>query len=93
MDKSIKAQVARGIDFKEGNLILRAKKMIPILVPLLVSALKRSNELALAMDARCYHGGEGRTKMKPLLYQRRDYIAYGWIALYFVGMVVLAMIE
>lgn len=92
LDKIMKAQMARGIDFKEGNLMVRMRKLIPIVVPLIVSAMKRSRELALAMDARCYHGGEGRTKMKPLCYQRRDYIAYGLIFLYFIGMVVVAIL-
>ena len=89
LDKIMKAQMARGIDFNEGNLFVRLRKLIPILVPLIVSALKRSEELAMAMDARCYHGGEGRTKMKPLHYRRRDYIAYGLIYVYFIGMIVL----
>lgn len=91
LDKIMKAQMARGIDFKEGNLLVRARKLIPILIPLFVSATKRSNELALAMDARCYHGGEGRTKMKPLCYQRRDYIAYGFIFVYFISMIAIAI--
>lgn len=90
LDKIMKAQMARGIDFKEGNLFARLKKLVPILIPLFVSAIRRSNELALAMDARCYHGGEGRTKMKPLQYQRDDYIAYIFVMLYLVGMIVLA---
>ncbi|MBQ4058587.1 MAG: energy-coupling factor transporter transmembrane protein EcfT [Lachnospiraceae bacterium] len=91
LDKIMKAQMARGIDFNEGNLFVRLRKLIPILVPLIVSAMKRSEELAMAMDARCYHGGEGRTKMKPLVYQRRDYIAYALIFVYLIGMVVLAV--
>lgn len=90
LDKIMKAQMARGMDFNEGNLLVRMRKIVPILVPLMVSAIKRSNELAMAMDARCYHGGEGRTKMKPLLYRRRDYIMYVCIGLYFVGMLVIA---
>ena len=91
LDKIMKAQMARGIDFNEGNLLVRLRKLIPILIPLMVSAMKRSNELAMAMDARCYHGGEGRTKMKPLMYQRKDYIAYGLIVIYLVGMIVLSI--
>lgn len=75
-DKIMKAQTARGADFESGNLIQRAKAMIPILVPLFVSAFRRANDLAMAMEARCYHGGEGRTKMKPLVYHGRDYAAY-----------------
>ncbi len=92
LDKIMKAQMARGIDFKEGNLFVRMRKLVPILIPLFVSATKRSNELALAMDARCYHGGEGRTKMKPLCYQRRDYMAYGLIFLYTIAVIVLAIL-
>ena len=91
LDKIMKAQMARGIDFKDGHLLVRLKKLMPIMIPLFVSAVRRSNELALAMDARCYHGGEGRTKMKPLYYQRRDYIAYIFMVLYFVGMILLAV--
>lgn len=76
-DKIMKAQQARGVDFESGNLIQRAKSMVPILVPLFLSAFRRANDLAMAMEARCYRGGEGRTKMKPLQYQKRDYITYG----------------
>ena len=75
-DKIMKAQMARGANFEEGNVIQRAKAMIPLLVPLFVSAFRRANDLALAMEARCYRGGEGRTKMKPLCYQGIDRIAY-----------------
>ncbi len=80
-DKIMKAQMARGADFESGNIIEKAKNMIPLLVPLFVSAFRRANDLALAMEARCYHGGEGRTKMKPLKYQPLDHKAYRWIAL------------
>lgn len=82
LDKIMKAQLARGADFESGNLVRRIKNMVPILVPLFASALRRSNELAYAMDARCYHGGEGRTKMKPLQYERRDFAGYGALLLY-----------
>ncbi|MEF9945148.1 MAG: energy-coupling factor transporter transmembrane component T [Lachnospiraceae bacterium] len=75
-DKIMKAQIARGADLESGNIIRRAKSMIPILVPLFVSAFRRANDLAMAMESRCYRGGEGRTKMKPLVYHRKDYIAY-----------------
>ncbi len=91
LDKIMRAQLARGMDFKEGNLFVRLKKLMPIIIPLFVSAVRRSHELALAMDARCYHGGEGRTRMKPLQYQRRDYIAYIFVIVYFIGMIVLAV--
>lgn len=75
-DKIMKAQIARGADFESGNLIKRVTNMIPLLVPLFVSAFQRANDLAMAMEARCYHGGEGRTQMKPLRYEKRDVIAY-----------------
>ncbi|MDE5748423.1 MAG: energy-coupling factor transporter transmembrane protein EcfT, partial [Acetatifactor sp.] len=81
-DKIMKAQIARGADFESGNLVRRAKAMVPLLVPLFISAFRRANDLAMAMEARCYRGGEGRTKMKPLIYQRRDGLAYLCILLY-----------
>lgn len=81
-DKIMKAQIARGADFESGNLIKRAKALVPLLVPLFISAFRRANDLAMAMEARCYRGGEGRTKMKPLIYARRDYIAYACILVY-----------
>ena len=80
----MKAQIARGADFESGNLITRAKNLVPLLVPLFISAFRRANDLAMAMEARCYRGGEGRTKMKPLHYERRDYLAYGILALYLI---------
>ncbi|MDD6073449.1 MAG: energy-coupling factor transporter transmembrane component T, partial [Clostridium sp.] len=75
-DKIMKAQMARGADFESGNLIQKAKSMIPLLVPLFVSAFRRATDLAMAMEARCYRGGIGRTKMKPLRYEGRDHVAY-----------------
>lgn len=75
-DKIMKAQMARGADFESGNLIQKAKNLVPLLVPLFISAFRRANDLAMAMESRGYRGGEGRTKMKPLIYQRRDYLAY-----------------
>ncbi len=81
-DKIMKAQMARGADFESGNLIKKAKSMIPLLVPLFISAFRRANDLAMAMEARCYRGGEGRTKMKPLIYKKHDYMAYGCLVLY-----------
>ncbi len=83
-DKIMKAQIARGADLESGNLIQKAKAMIPILVPLFVSAFRRANDLAMAMEARCYRGGEGRTKMKPLIYRKQDYTAYGLMICYVV---------
>lgn len=88
-DKIMKAQIARGADLESGNVIQKAKAMIPILVPLFVSAFRRANDLAMAMEARCYRGGEGRTKMKPLVYQKKDYIAYAITICYVVIAVVV----
>ena len=75
-DKIMKAQIARGADFESGNLIQKAKAMVPLLVPLFISAFRRANDLAMAMESRCYRGGEGRTKMKPLIYKKADKLAY-----------------
>lgn len=88
-DKIMKAQIARGADLESGNIIQRAKNMIPILVPLFVSAFRRANDLAMAMEARCYRGGDGRTKMKPLHYRGRDYMAYVLICVYVVAVFVI----
>lgn len=76
-DKIMKAQMARGADFESGGLMKRAKAMIPILVPLFISAFRRADELAMAMEARCYRGGENRTRMKQLVLEGKDYIAGG----------------
>ena len=86
-DKIMSAQKARGADFESGNLIDKAKAMIPILVPLFISAFRRADELATAMECRCYHGGEGRTKLHVLKYERRD-----WVALLLGAVVVAAVI-
>jgi energy-coupling factor transport system permease protein len=83
-DKIMKAQLARGADFESGSLIRRAKAMVPILVPLFISAFRRANDLAMAMEARCYRGGDHRTKMKPLIYRGGDFAAYGILAAYMV---------
>lgn len=92
-DKIMKAQMARGADFENGNLIQRAKNMVPLLVPLFVSAFRRADELAMAMEARCYNGGQGRTKMKPLRYGTNDRVAYvctlAFLALVIVTRIVL----
>ena len=74
-DKIMSAQRARGADFESGNLIQRAKALIPLLVPLFISAFRRADELAVAMECRCYHGGEGRTRLRQLRYQGIDYAA------------------
>ena len=83
-DRIMKAQLARGADFESGNLIKKAKSLVPVLVPLFVSAFRRAGDLAMAMEARCYRGGDGRTKMKPLIYKKRDAVAY-LILFSFVG--------
>lgn len=88
-DKIMKAQMARGADFESGNIIKKAKAMIPLLVPLFISAFRRAGDLAMAMEARCYHGGDGRTRLHPLRYERRDVIAYLLMAVYFVIMIIL----
>lgn len=78
-EKIMKAQTARGAEFDSGNILKKAKNMVPLLVPLFVSAFKRADELALAMESRCYHGGEGRTKMKVLVMDKNDYTAFALI--------------
>ena len=91
-DKIMKPQMARGADFEHGNLIQKAKNMVPLLVPLFVSAFRRANDLAMAMEARCYRGGEGRTKMKPLHYQKRDRMAYLTLLVYLAAVIGLRIL-
>ena len=81
-DKIMKAQIARGADFESGNIMKKAKALVPLLVPLFISAFRRANDLAMAMEARCYRGGDGRTKMKPLVYKKADRIGYAVLVLY-----------
>ncbi len=88
-DKIMSAQKARGADFETGNIFRRAKALIPILVPLFVSAFRRADELATAMECRCYHGGEGRTKLKQLRYHRRDALCLLLGAVLLAGIIVL----
>lgn len=88
-DKIMKAQMARGADFETGNIFHRIKNMVPILVPLFVSAFRRADDLALAMEARCYTGGEGRTKLKPLRYTKNDAIAYVISIAFFAAVILL----
>ena len=88
-DKIMSAQKARGADFESGNLIQKAKALIPILVPLFISAFRRADELATAMECRCYHGGEGRTKLHVLKYEGRDYIALVMGAVILAGVIAL----
>ncbi|NLJ95888.1 MAG: energy-coupling factor transporter transmembrane protein EcfT [Clostridiales bacterium] len=92
-DKIMKAQMARGADFESGGIIKRAKGLIPLLVPLFVSAFRRANDLAMAMEARCYRGGKGRTKMKPLHYKGRDGLAYVFLLVYFALVIVISIFE
>lgn len=91
-DKIMKAQIARGADFESGSLLTKAKKMIPILVPLIISSFKRAGDLATAMDARCYRGGEFRTKMRPLKYNRNDRIGYAVIGGFTMIMIVINLL-
>ena len=89
-DKIMSAQKARGADFESGNLLQKAKALVPILVPLFISAFRRADELAVAMECRCYHGGEGRTKLHVLRYQTRDYLTLAAYAGVLAGVLVLA---
>jgi energy-coupling factor transport system permease protein len=91
-DKIMKAQMARGADFESGNLIARAKSMVPLLVPLFVSAFRRAGDLAMAMESRCYHGGEGRTRLRVLTVTRNDWITLLCMALLIACIVVEGMI-
>lgn len=86
-DKIMKAQIARGADLESGNLIQKIKSLVPILVPLFVAAIRRANDLAMAMEAKCYNGSEGRTKMKPLCYQKEDRMGYVLLFAYLLLMI------
>ncbi len=88
-DKIMSAQKARGADFESGNLFARAKALIPLLVPLFVSAFRRADELAMAMECRCYHGGEGRTKLRVLRYGARDGVTIALYALVCAGIILI----
>lgn len=88
-DKIMKAQMARGADFESGNLINRAKNLVPLLVPLFINSLRRADELATAMEARCYRGGEGRTRLNELKTTPKDYIALV-IVILFLGATIAA---
>lgn len=89
LDKIMKAQMARGAEYDQGNLLNKMKSLVPILVPLFLSSVRRANDLAMAMESRCYRGGEGRTKMKPLVYEKRDYISYIVVYLYLALMIII----
>ena len=88
-DKVMSAQKARGADFETGSLLSRAKALIPILVPLFIGAFRRADELATAMECRCYQGGEGRTKMKILRYKRADLLSFAGMLLLLGGTITL----
>lgn len=90
-DKIMSAQKARGADFESGNFIARIKALIPILIPLFVSAFRRAFELAMAMESRCYHGGEGRTRMKVLKYGKYDFAALAVSAAVFTGVIICSI--
>jgi energy-coupling factor transport system permease protein len=92
-DKTMSAQKARGADFETGGLIKRAKAILPLIIPLFISAFRRADELAIAMESRCYHGGVGRTRMKVLKTAPRDYIALFLGAAITAGVVLLWQIE
>lgn len=92
-DKIMKAQMARGADLDSGNMFQKMKSMIPILVPLFVSAIRRANDLAMAMEAKCYNGSDGRTKMKPLIYQKVDKTGYFLEICYLAAMIGLAILS
>jgi energy-coupling factor transport system permease protein len=85
----MKAQMARGADFESGNLLARARAMVPLLVPLFVSAFRRASDLAMAMEARCYHGGENRTRLRVLKVTRLD----GYASLVTVALIALIVLE
>lgn len=88
-DRIMKAQTARGADFESGNIIERVKNMLPLLIPLFISAFRRADDLAIAMEARCYRGGEGRTRMHELKYAGRDYLAFLTVLLLIIALAVL----
>ncbi len=88
-DKIMSAQKARGADFETGNIFQRAKALVPILVPLFISAFRRADELATAMECRCYHGGEGRTALRVLHYRRADWLSLTGFAVLTAGIIVL----
>ncbi len=91
-DKNMSAQKSRGADFETGSIMDRARALVPILVPLFISAFRRADELAIAMECRCYQGGEGRTKLKQLHYTQLDFIAYGVGAALILGVLLLSRI-
>lgn len=91
-DKIMKAQKARGADFESGGIIQKAKNLVPLLVPLFISSFRRADELAMAMEARCYRGGSGRTRMKKLRFSNRDFIAWGIFAVLFIASIIIRIL-
>ena len=91
-DKIKKAQMARGADFESGNLLQRAKAMVPLLVPLFISAFRIAQDMALAMEARCYHGGQGRTSMTEMRFRKSDYITAVILLLFAAGIITLRVL-
>lgn len=91
-DKIMKAQMARGADFESGNLVKRAKALVPLLVPLFINAFRRADELSVAMEARCYRGGENRTRLNELRLESKDLITFGLTLLFFLGIGTLRFI-
>lgn len=91
-DKIIKAQTARGALFDSKKVTDRVKCLVPIIIPLFVSAFRRASDLALAMESRCYHGGDGRTKMYPLKFKARDYVSFGLLIAYTAGFVAIGIL-
>lgn len=87
-DKIMKAQMARGADFESGNMIKRAKNLVPLIIPLFLNSFRRADELALAMESRCYHGGEGRTRLNPLKMKSKDYAIMFLLIVYFLGIII-----
>jgi energy-coupling factor transport system permease protein len=92
-DRIMKAQKARGANFETGNIVVRAKNLIPILIPLFISAFRRADELATAMEARCYRGGENRTRMKQLVFENRDRISFALMFFMIAGMYLTSWIS
>lgn len=88
-EKIMKAQKSRGADFESGNLVSRAKNLVPLLVPLFISAFRRADELAMAMEARCYRGGENRTRMRQLKISKGDYVASAIFTIYFAAIIII----
>ena len=92
VDKIMSAQISRGADMESGGALKRVKAIVPVIIPLFVSSFRRANELAYAMDCRCYRGGEGRTKMNAMRLEGRDYIALAVVLLYFAAIIAMKIV-